>query len=126
MPASSEGTHLPSVRLCILIDARVWILQYKSDVVVADELILLAVLLPLSGAWPAGQTVAGAVELAVERVNADATLLPGRTLGYQWRDSACSAPAALNGLGSLISSKDARPSAVIGPACRSKPPKSLL
>ena len=54
--------------------------------------------------------------LAVERVNADSSLLAGHRLRYNWRDSGCSASGALVGLGSLISSDDGI-SAVIGPAC---------
>ena len=43
----------------------------------ADEPIHFALLVPFSGSWKAHRT-AGAAELAVERVNADKALLPGR------------------------------------------------
>ena len=36
----------------------------------------------MSGDWPIGRRIAGAAALAVERVNADANLLPGRELRY--------------------------------------------
>jgi hypothetical protein len=45
----------------------------------------------------------GALPLAVERVNADPALLAGKKLQYVWRNSQCSASAALLELGSLTS-----------------------
>ena len=72
----------------------------------------------MSGAWPGGPRVAGAAALAVERVNADKTLLPGRVLEYSWADSGCSAKQGLAAMGKLLQD-DNRISAVIGPACSS-------
>ena len=63
------------------------------------------------------KTIAGALPLAVDRVNEDASLLPGRKLDFRWRDSGCSASAALQGLGSLQSGGDHPIDAVIGPGC---------
>ena len=51
----------------------------------------LALLLDMSGSWDIGLRIAGAAALAVARVNADKTLLPGRLMQYSWADSGCSA-----------------------------------
>ena len=50
----------------------------------------LAVLLPMTG-WEMGKQIAGAASLAVDRVNADETLLAGRHLIYRWANSGCDA-----------------------------------
>ena len=81
--------------------------------------VLLGALLPLSGPWAEGPSVAGALPLAVERVNADPSLLPGLTLEYVVRDSACSVPAALRGFGELTKAIEGRIDAILGPGCRS-------
>ena len=79
----------------------------------AQELVLvLGALLPMD---EHRRSRAGALPLAVERVNADPTLLPGCKLEWRWRDSGCSAAAALQGLGSLTS--EGPIAAVIGPSC---------
>ena len=80
----------------------------------------------MSGAWEKGQQIAGAAVLAVERVNADKTLLAGRQLGYSWADSGCSAKQWLKALSKLLGG-ESRIDAVIGPGCRSAyhpPPKN--
>ena len=59
--------------------------------------------------------MAGALPLAVERINADSSLLPGRTLRFEWRDSGCSPSVALQALGSLA--YGGKLDAVLGPAC---------
>ena len=73
----------------------------------------LGALLPLSGSWLAGKTIVGALSLAVEQINADTSLLPGRRLIPFWYDGGCSASAALSGLYNL----PPQSAAVIGPAC---------
>ena len=65
---------------------------------VAAEVNMIA-LLPIS--MPGGRTVAGALELAVQRVNADPSLLPGLTLKYTYGDSGCSGPKAMTALAHL-------------------------
>ena len=74
-----------------------------------------------SGAWARGPNIAGAAALAVEQVNADSTLLPGRMLIFSWEDSGCSAQQALAAMGKLneMSSRPGAASnnAIIGPAC---------
>ena len=77
------------------------------------EPIHFALLLPTTGAWDMGEYIAGAAALAVERVNADETLLGGRQLEYSWADSGCSAKQGLKALGTLLGK--GRISAVIGP-----------
>lgn len=51
--------------------------------------IVMAVLLPWSGNRPLGKTIAGAVTLAIEKLNADETLLPNRTVEFVWNDTQC-------------------------------------
>ena len=70
--------------------------------------------MPLTGSWVLSG--AGAAALAVERVNADKTLLPGRRLEYSWADSGCSAPQGLAAMGELLEG-GSRVDAVIGPGC---------
>ena len=56
----------------------------------------------MSGSWDGGKRVAGAAALAVERVNADKSLLPQRRLEYSWADSGCSAQQGLVAMGKLL------------------------
>ena len=58
----------------------------------------------------------GALPLAVERVNADPMLLPGRTLEYKTRYGGCQISGALQGLGELTSDGN-HIDAVLGPPC---------
>ena len=82
----------------------------------ADEPIHFALLMPFSGSWDIGRRIAGAAELAVERVNVNKALLPGRWLEYSWTDSGCSDERALAAMGELLGGAR-RIDAVIGPAC---------
>ena len=84
----------------------------------ADEPIHFALLIPFSGEWNIGHRIAGAAALAVKRVNADKTLLPGRRLEYSWTDSGCRAQQGLAAMGELLRGAS-RVSAVIGPGCSS-------
>ena len=72
----------------------------------------------MSGSWDGGKRVAGAAALAVERVNANKSLLPGRRLEYSWADSGCSAQQGLAAMGELLGGAS-RVDAVIGPGCSS-------
>ena len=72
--------------------------------------------MPFSGSWDIGHRIAGAAALAVERVNADKALLPGRRFEYSWADSGCSAQKALAAMGELLR-KASKVDAVIGPGC---------
>ena len=71
-------------------------------------------LMPFSGTWDVGHRIAGAAELAVERVNADKAILPGHRLEYSWADSGCSAQTGLAVMGELLRGAS-RVGAVIGP-----------
>ena len=72
----------------------------------------------MSGLWDIGKSIAGAAALAVQRVNSDKDLLPGRRLEYSWEDSGCSAKQGLAAMGKLLDGKN-RIDAVIGPGCSS-------
>ena len=85
--------------------------------VLADKPIHLALLIPFSGSWNIGNRIAGAAELAVERVNADKALLRGHRLEYIWGDSGCSAQQGLVEMGALLR-QESKVRAVIGPGCR--------
>ena len=67
----------------------------------------------------------GAAALAVEKANADPTLLPGRVLEYSFADSGCSSQQALKAMGELLNeeksscSSELSIAAVIGPGCSS-------
>ena len=76
-----------------------------------DKPIHLALLMSFKGS-----RISGAAALAVERVNADNSLLPGRRLAYSSADSACSAQQGLAKLGELLRGED-KISAVIGLQC---------
>ena len=103
----------------------------KSVFVLADEPIHFALLFPTTGAWQlttytnhsagtlvaGGFLVAGAAALAVEQVNVNKSLLPGRVLRFSWADSGCSAKQGLAAMGQLLQGKS-RIDAVIGPGCR--------
>ena len=70
----------------------------------------------MSAIWDGGLRIAGAAALAVEKVNADSALLPGRVLRYTWADSGCSAQQGLRAMGQLLQGAS-RIDAVIGPGC---------
>ena len=74
--------------------------------------------MPFSGSWDVGRRVAGAAAIAVESVNADKDLLPGRSLEYSWADSGCSPQQGLSAMGELLAGSS-RVHAVIGPGCSS-------
>ena len=72
----------------------------------------------MSGSDDVGRRIAGAAALAVEEVNADKSLLPGRVLGYRWADTGCSEQRGLVAMGELLGGND-RIAAVLGPRCSS-------
>ena len=83
----------------------------------------MALLLPMCRgyvcAWDGGSQIAGAAALAVEKVNSDKSLLPGRRLEYRWADSGCSAKQGLVAMGELMRELGGHINAVIGPGCSS-------
>ena len=92
--------------------------MFERALCLTDQPIHVVLLIPFEGGWNPGPRIAGAALLAVERVNADKTLLHGRQLEYSLADSGCSAQQGLAAMGELlqnISTVDA----VIGPACSS-------
>ena len=97
---------------------------------IAENLVHIALLLPMTGQWPGGLRVAGAAALAVERVNADNSLLPGRTLQYTAADSGCTARQGLKAMGLIetvdggtswddsdVDAEASSTNALIGPGC---------
>ena len=79
-------------------------------------------MLLIAGDWAGGRQIAGAAVLAVERVNADETLLlPNYKLEYSWANSGCTAKQALVALGKLQAASRAEPAGAmylaIGPGC---------
>ena len=83
-----------------------------------SQTVHFALLIPFSGQWNVGHRIAGAATLAVDRINADKALLPGRQLKYGWGDSGCSAEQGLAALGELLRGASTV-NAVIGPGCSS-------
>ena len=53
----------------------------------------LGVLMPTSGEWPIGETVAGAVTVAIDKINTDPSLTSLRSGGHEvsfiWQDTMC-------------------------------------
>ena len=90
----------------------------EETLCLADKPIHFALLMPFSGSWNVGHRVAGAAPLAVEKINANKALLPGRWLEYSWADSGCSAQKGLAAMGELLRGAS-RIDAVVGPACSS-------
>ena len=82
----------------------------------AEVPVTLALLLPFTGPWMGGPQIAGAAALAIQRANADKTLLP--VLRFRLADSGCSTKQGLAAMGELLE-KGGRIDAVIGPGCSS-------
>ena len=71
----------------------------------ADHVVHLALLIPITGVFlsgAGGNRIIGAAPLAIARVHADKTLLPGRVLEYRWADSGCSAAKGLTAMGKVL------------------------
>jgi ABC-type branched-subunit amino acid transport system substrate-binding protein len=79
----------------------------------AEEVIFIGILLPMTGSWPVGRTIAGAAALAVERINTDASLLRGKRLKFTWLDDGCSSSQGQRSMTDLL--RDSNITAVIGP-----------
>ena len=78
----------------------------------AEVPVHFALLCPMTGIWDTGRRIAGAAELAVQRVNADKTL--HTRLEYSFADSGCSAKQGLAAMGELLGGRN-KIFAVIGP-----------
>jgi hypothetical protein len=79
----------------------------------SEVVVHLGVLLPLSGSWQRGRTIAGAAVLAVERINLDASLLPGSHIRHELLDAGCNVSQGITSLLTLLDNSEL--SAVIGP-----------
>ncbi len=82
---------------------------------VADN-VRIAVLLPMSGAWPVGPLLIGALALAVRDVNADPTILHGKRLEYVWRDDGCDRLTSLAEFSDMLG-RFGPIDGLIGPGC---------
>ena len=76
----------------------------------------LAVLLPITGSWPVGAGLIGAVALAVEAVNSDSRILNGRRLSFVWGDDGCDRTTSLAAFSNLLE-QHGPIHALIGPGC---------
>lgn len=80
--------------------------------------ITLGVAIPWSGDnWDAGRRFAAAVTVAVERLNADKSFLPGYSVSFIWADSKCEEKDALSVIIDMCTKYNKPVNAVIGPAC---------
>eukprot|EP01135_Chromosphaera_perkinsii_P001757 Nk52_evm26s210 gene=Nk52_evmTU26s210 len=86
--------------------------QFILNVHAAD--LNLIALIPWTG-WSVGDTISGGVPLAVEYINNNATLLPGYTVKWNWKDSKCNAATAIAEATTMNTAHDA--DVIIGPAC---------
>ena len=73
----------------------------------------IGLLLPLSGPWKAGRTIPGAAALAVQRINADPSLLGGMRVEYIYVDAGFTAAAGTEAALKLLAMKGI--DAVFGP-----------
>jgi ABC-type branched-subunit amino acid transport system substrate-binding protein len=56
----------------------------------------------MTGVWPVGPSVIGALELAVRDANANPSILRGRRLEYVWRDDGCDRSKSLAQLSEIL------------------------
>ena len=75
----------------------------------------IAVLVPVTGSWNIGRSIAGAIIVALDEIRNSST---GVELEYTWHDTQCSASGGLLALTGLLE-KSGRPDVVIGPGCSS-------
>lgn len=76
----------------------------------------LGIMLPVTGDWKLGRTLAGAAKLAIDAVNADPDILQAKTLEYAWADSGCASAKALAEY-EAMKQDDGPFDAMIGPGC---------
>ncbi len=80
---------------------------------VTEDVLKLGLLLPITGSWEAGRTIPGAAALAVQRINADPSLLGGMRVEFVFEDVGCGTYRAVLGVQKLLS--DPKIDAVFGP-----------
>ena len=78
----------------------------------SSDVALLGLLLPVTKSWT-GHHIAGAAALAIQRINADSSLLGGMRVEYAWADAGCGVKSGVDALAMLLGSN--RLDAVIGP-----------
>ena len=128
LPHSVADGEIPEIRedSCIGM-VQTWYRHVESHVF-ADKTVHIGLLLPMVGRFDEGARIAGAAQLAVDRVNNDEALFPGYVLKFMWNNSGCSARQGLAALGKLMdrqresaatSGGDSRLNIVIGPGCSS-------
>ena len=78
-----------------------------------DDVLKIGLLLPITGSWKAGRTIPGAAALAVQRINADPSLLGGMRVEFVFEDVGCGTYRAVSGVQKLLS--DPKIDAVFGP-----------
>ncbi len=107
----------------LIFEASLRTVRHGNDELGNNTVIRLGVLLPMSGSWAAGRTIAGAASMAIERINSDPTLLGGArrrrpvVAELKWLDSGCSAGKGLESMMELLA--DPKVAAVIGPGALS-------
>ena len=55
----------------------------------AEFTVTIVALVPVTGDWPVGKTILGALPLAIEDINNDPNLLSNYTLEFEYQDSEC-------------------------------------
>ncbi len=83
---------------------------------VTDDVLKLGLLLPVTGSWKGGRTIAGAAALAAQRVNDDPSLLGGIFVEYVWEDAGCDVGSGVGALFKLLGGSNI--DGVIGPGER--------
>ena len=71
----------------------------------------------MTGGWPVGPTLIGAVALAVEDVNNNPDLLKGKRLEYVWADDGCNRQMSLVGFIDMLGTGPRVIDGLIGPGC---------
>ena len=70
----------------------------------------------MTGAWPVGQSLIGALVLAVRDINADPAIRRGKKLTFVWRDDGCDRLKSLAGLSDMLR-RDGPIDGLVGPGC---------
>ena len=70
----------------------------------------------MTGAWPMGPMLIGALSLAVRDVNSDPAILRGKRLEYVWRDDGCDRSKSLVQLSDIVE-RSGPIAGLIGPGC---------
>ena len=78
-----------------------------------DETLKIGLLLALTGPWKAGRTIPGAAALAVQRINADPSLLGGMRIEYVYVDAGFTVSSGNDAMSKLLAMKGI--DAVFGP-----------